>query len=317
MSQVQKVEVRRLSGAMTNLVLSCSSSEAQLFSRVIVRVFGSGNRLFSQEQEQKIFLLAAELGLGPKALYPPGVDHDSSIRIEEYLNGHALTCKQMRHPDISASVAVSLAEFHYNMTAALKDEKHPAKLWHRVRTWYSHAIQLDIEGVFGLQTLLNDVDSLEVALKDESCTMFCHNDLQHGNIMLLGDGSVQLIDFEYSSFNDVAFDIANHFVEWAADYNVSAEEDGNCMLDWNRLPNEEQMHSFCTVYTDHLRSLQSDWEITSHQLEKRVRAYMPLSHLKWALWAIIQHYSSDNLSFNYKAYADIRLQQFQKGTVAK
>ena len=87
---------------------------------------------------------------------------------------------------------------------------------------------------------------------------FCHNDVQYGNMLLFRDGNgssnrsdgagetapaaaggtapaavavsssgvsssgggvtVRLIDFEYSSVNDVAYDIANHFCEWAYNY---------------------------------------------------------------------------------------------------
>ena len=44
--------------------------------------------------------------------------------------------------------------------------------------------------------------------------VFAHNDLLSGNI-LLKDGKVKLIDFEYASFNIAAYDIANHFCEWS------------------------------------------------------------------------------------------------------
>jgi hypothetical protein len=43
--------------------------------------------------------------------------------------------------------------------------------------------------------------------------VFCHNDTYHGNVMLLDDGSIKLLDFEFSCRNHVAFDIANLFAE--------------------------------------------------------------------------------------------------------
>ncbi|XP_012580571.1 PREDICTED: choline kinase alpha [Condylura cristata] len=58
-----------------------------------------------------------------------------------------------------------------------------------------------------------------------SPVVFCHNDCQEGNILLL-DGreraeqqKLMLIDFEYSSYNYRGFDIGNHFCEWMYDYN--------------------------------------------------------------------------------------------------
>ena len=62
--------VEHVSGAMTNLVYRCSSPATATTSNatVIVRVFGQGGKLFSQKDERNIFLLASELGLGPKCL---------------------------------------------------------------------------------------------------------------------------------------------------------------------------------------------------------------------------------------------------------
>lgn len=53
---------------MTNLVYVCRSPAATANSAVIVRVFGQGGALFSQRDERNIFLLASNLGLGPKCL---------------------------------------------------------------------------------------------------------------------------------------------------------------------------------------------------------------------------------------------------------
>lgn len=50
---------------------------------------------------------------------------------------------------------------------------------------------------------------------------FCHNDLQHGNIMeLAGDGpepgpALCFVDYEYSCYGPAQYDVANHFAECA------------------------------------------------------------------------------------------------------
>ena len=43
--------------------------------------------------------------------------------------------------------------------------------------------------------------------------VFCHNDTYHGNVMLLDDGTIKLLDFEFSCRNHIAFDFANLFAE--------------------------------------------------------------------------------------------------------
>lgn len=60
--------VEQVSGALTNLVYRCTSAAATANHTVIVRVFGSGGKLFSQRDERNIFLLASELGVGPMCL---------------------------------------------------------------------------------------------------------------------------------------------------------------------------------------------------------------------------------------------------------
>jgi thiamine kinase-like enzyme len=49
---------------------------------------------------------------------------------------------------------------------------------------------------------------------------FCHNDTYHGNVMLLADGSIKLLDFEFSCLNHRAFDFANLFAETVMEHGL-------------------------------------------------------------------------------------------------
>jgi len=62
---------------------------------------------------------------------------------------------------------------------------------------------------------------------------FSRNDLPYGNIMIYEETrQVTLINYEYASFNPVAFDIANHFCEMADDYHTSTPH----VLDFAKYP---------------------------------------------------------------------------------
>ena len=64
--------------------------------------------------------------------------------------------------------------------------------------------------------------------------VFCHNDLQGGNILRRFspddkpykteegnlDDQLVAIDFEFCAYNYRAYDIANHWVEWMYDYGI-------------------------------------------------------------------------------------------------
>lgn len=53
----------------------------------------------------------------------------------------------------------------------------------------------------------------------DSPSVYCHNDLLLTNILYDSQRStVTFIDFEYTGFNYQAYDIANHFAEFAGKY---------------------------------------------------------------------------------------------------
>ena len=67
-------------------------------------------------------------------------------------------------------------------------------------------------------------DELRAILTDEAASVvneclpsspvtFCHNDTYHGNVMMLAEGTIKLLDFEFSCLNHPAFDFANLFAE--------------------------------------------------------------------------------------------------------
>lgn len=76
------------------------------------------------------------------------------------------------------------------------------------------------QGVDGLRA---DIEKLKAALRNvNSPVVFSHNDLLLTNIILQRDASaggrpvnVAFIDYEYAMPNNQAYDIANHFTEFA------------------------------------------------------------------------------------------------------
>lgn len=67
----------------------------------------------------------------------------------------------------------------------------------------------------GIQSLYLEVKNLENDLGNlQSKVVFCHNDLLLANIIHT-DGQVTFIDYEYAACNYQAYDIGNHFAEFA------------------------------------------------------------------------------------------------------
>lgn len=159
------------------------------------------------------------------------------------------------------------------------------------------------------------------------------------------------MDFEYASPNSAAFDIANHFHEWTADYHSQTPH----ILDPSRYPTEEERNNFYRAYLAHAsepfvtgasamattedRSVSaglsdfekqdvSDQEADCRRLEAQVRAWSPASHAMWAVWGIVQAREDlesaaqdeggapDEPEFNYLGYAKCRVEGFRREIAA-
>ncbi|TKY68402.1 choline kinase 2 [Spatholobus suberectus] len=135
---------------------------------------------------------------------------------------------------------------------------------------------------------------------------FCHNDLQYGNIMLAKESnSVNIIDYEYASYNPVAYDIANHFNEMAANYHTKTPH----VLDFNKYPG---IHYSYYVFIPKLLDLdtgEQPSDIEVDQLLDEVEKYALANHLLWGVWGIISEHVN-KIDFDYKEYAKQRFHEY-------
>ncbi|CAL8469115.1 g8656 [Coccomyxa elongata] len=130
--------------------------------------------------------------------------------------------------------------------------------------------------------------------------------------------SVRLIDYEYAGPNPVAFDIANHWCEYAADYHTDTPH----LLDYSLMPDDQQQDRFVRAYMESALALQGGkgllpsssqeaaLEDAVEQLKAAARAYLPISHLLWGLWGLIQAHTSNVPGFDFDSYAQQRLEQY-------
>jgi len=165
--------------------------------------------------------------------------------------------------------------------------------------------------------------------------VFAHNDAQYGNLLRLArikagqpeHHQIIVVDFEYASPNPAAFDIANHFHEWSANYHSSTPH----ILNSSRYPTLQERHNFYLAYmTQSVVSCSLppevlDEDIIEGELEKidrQVRAWSPASHAMWAVWGIVQAKEdiegkdSSEPEFDYIRYAQCRMEGFRRETRA-
>ncbi|CAH8596085.1 unnamed protein product [Heterobilharzia americana] len=190
-----------------------------------------------------------------------------------------------------------------------------------------------LKNEFPSQTcLLNEVSYLEKLLSNViSPVVLCHNDLLAGNIVLSpNEKSVHFIDFEYCGFNHAAFDIGNHFCEFA----------GINVVNFDKYPTKEYqrmwINSYLTAkdyYTkkfnkqDHqsvnqmnqngycLPSFfssnhvdQDDQCVNKSLVDKwlvEVNNFAMAAHLFWGVWAVILSNQEQN-KFDYLSFSTDR-----------
>ncbi|XP_076899094.1 putative choline kinase 3 [Bidens hawaiensis] len=298
-----KIQAVHLSGAMTNVVYRVTwpknATDAEERA-VLVRIYGEGSDIFfDRAKEIQTFELISTHGHGPRlfGLFPEG-------RVEEFIHAKTLSASDLRDPEISTLVAAKLKEFHgFNMPGS-----KTVVLWSTMRKWLIKAGSLCTQehaNEFKLDVIENEIDTLENELsKHHQDVVFCHNDLQYGNIMIDDNTStVTLIDYEYASYNPAGYDIANHFCEWAADYHTDTPQ----VLDYNKYPSLEERQRFVKAYLSATGNQPSDTDVD--QLIDDVEKYALANHLFWGLWGIISGYVNQ-IEFDYMEYARQRFGQY-------
>ncbi len=178
---------------------------------------GKENAILDFAAERSTFLLLGEHGLAARCYH-----YDDVCRIEEFYSGRALTAADVVDRGIQRGIADQLFRFHQLEPADLPDATF-FELLHVQWGEMARSVLGEQRSAFPpdeqvLCDELTEIYSAATAAKVLRCLpdrppVFCHNDTYHGNVMVLDDGTVKLLDFEFSCRNHVAFDFANLFAE--------------------------------------------------------------------------------------------------------
>jgi len=163
---------------------------------------------------------------------------------------------------------------------------------------------------------LSTVDDVE----NGSRRVLAHNDTQYGNLLRLKKveqgleehRQIIVVDFEYAGPNPAAYDIANHFYEWTANYNSSKPH----LLDFSKYPTVQERRNFYTAYLGRNHTSVRGDQALSDRMDQQVRYWGPASHALWAIWGIVQaredaEGSIEQPEFDYIGYARCRMAAFK------
>ncbi|CAL8358627.1 unnamed protein product [Lota lota] len=320
-------QISIVSGGLSNLLYMCKlpahvASVAGEPRRVLLRVYGAILQgVDSLVLESVMFAILAERTLGPKlyGIFPEG-------RLEEYLPNDRMRTEELSDPSISSEIASKVARFH---RMQMPFNKEPKWLFGTIDRYMDQVMELKFTREAHMKkynklmkfNLPAELDSLRQLLAaTPSPVVFCHNDVQEGNILKLeGRDStsterLMLIDFEYSSYNYRGFDFGNHFCEWMYDYTYNQWPFYKATAE-NYPTREQQLHFIRNYLAEHAAFSDGTAQEDQTQVEEAMlieaNRYALASHFLWGLWSIIQAKIS-KIEFGYMDYAQCRFNAYFK-----
>uniref|UniRef100_UPI00398E7BBC choline kinase alpha isoform X2 n=1 Tax=Pristiophorus japonicus TaxID=55135 RepID=UPI00398E7BBC len=318
-------QISIIRGGLSNLLFLCSLPDTKSCVKdeprcVLLRLYGAilqGTE--AMVLESVMFAILAERSLGPKlyGIFPQG-------RLEQFIASRKLETRELAIPSISAEIAKKLATFH-RMTMPFN--KEPKWLFCTMEKYLQQVMRISFtteSHIVAFHKLLSynlpqEIEKLRSLLQaTPSPIVFCHNDCQEGNLLLLKNTEnsdvqkLMLIDFEYSSYNFRGFDFGNHFCEWMYDYNC--DEYPFFKADIKKYPTKMQQLRFIRVYNSECQNEFDDLDDKQmakmeDQMLEEINRYALASHFFWGLWSVIQARISA-IEFGYLDYALARFEMY-------
>jgi len=337
----RSIVVDPLKGGMSNSMFVCRSAG----NMAVVRFFGQMGGLIDRNEEVQVFLEMSRRRLGPACLgmiysdeqqpSPPASGKAESEgrpaalpigRIEEFLQGwRTLEPSDYRDDVMIGTIVTNMKKWHQTQVQSvtckpriLQDLRRMLrKIASNDGEVFEKLASLGYEGkadVVGQATKFVE-EYASMTLREEELG-FCHNDLQYGNVMVKeSTKELTFIDFEYSGYNPIYYDMANFWCEMAADYTEGVYGCGfHQPLGPEGFPSEETQRATVRRYLSAGGEKPSEQEIERWRMQ--ALRWVTASHLFWGLWGLLQ---AENVSkpfeegeFNYVLYAENRLSAFQR-----
>eukprot|EP00026_Physarum_polycephalum_P007428 Phypoly_transcript_07488.p1 GENE.Phypoly_transcript_07488~~Phypoly_transcript_07488.p1 ORF type:complete len:413 (+),score=76.56 Phypoly_transcript_07488:369-1607(+) len=298
-----KIKLEQFHNATSNRVFKCSYKKTS----VMIRIHGEGSsKLVDRAQELKF---ARDLGTMVRTPFQIYCTFNNGF-VAKYLEAHGITLSEMSG-SLAEEIADVFADWHKVRTHLNPFKRGTERgIWKTLDDWI--IVAKSVVPTEELSPVLEEIEYMKQFIWqnhniDIEPLALCHNDLNVANILYNENAKksqrVLFIDYEYSGWNYAAYDLGNHFCEYA----------GVGDIDFSRYPNEETRKAFLRRY---LLSLTPKENVTEKQLQdfvEEVEHYAQVSHLVWHLWAlVISHTSQHTEGFDYKAYAKIRMEEYLK-----
>ncbi|XP_015594955.1 ethanolamine kinase 1 [Cephus cinctus] len=274
---------------------------------VLVRVYGNKTELLIDRKAETRNI---------RIMYKAGYTHALYATFNnglayQFIEGEILTVETVRQSKVYQLVAKRMAQMHLLNPEDSEIERYPM-IWSKTEK-FMHIMPKefpDPEKQARFQKLIKPYKELEqeyLLLKEklqalDNPVVYAHNDLLLGNILYNEtENTVTFIDYEYAAYNYKAYDIANHFIEFAGIENP----------DFSLYPEETLQRVWIRIYIQTYNKSSNVSEDDVTKLYISVNKFALLSHFFWGCWSLIQSQHS-NIEFDFLEYAAMRFNEYFK-----
>ncbi len=261
----KSISIQPVVGGLTNCNYKVDVEGEPFF----VRIPGESTDLLSIDRRNEYFntCAAAEAGVGPKVRY---YLPKFQVMVLEFLVGKTMSNNSLHAAGMPSLIAQAIKCLHQG-PRFLTD----FNMFRLTEYYLDLCKQREIPIPEGYPERLAAVGQIERAISTHPLpTVPCNNDLLAENYIFDGAG-LHLIDYEYSGNNDPCFELGNTCQELQYDQTRIAE--------------------VCEAYFGKLRA----------DMVARMKLYMIMSDVGWALWAAIQARIS-KIDYNFWGWATER-----------
>ncbi len=237
-----------------------------------VKLPGAGTETFiDRSNAHTAGMLAARAGISPEII---AFQPDTGVEIVEFLDGYrACTNGDMKSWDIAQGVTSLFRTFH--TVGALPVTK---TVFDMIDEHLQQVRDLGVVLPGTAPALLRETRAARAALEASGLDLVpCHNDPMPGNFLTSPHRPMKLIDFEFSSNNERAYDLALVLAEFFYDESRAMA----CIEDFYGT---------------------ASWDVVS-----RVRVCVALADVKWGLWGCVNQQLNDTWDFDYHKYGTWKL----------
>ena len=283
----EDIRVINISGGLSNQLYKLSNKLIKPYS-IIVRIYGESDYI-NREIEKKVMNALESYQFVPKIYkcFEKGI-------IIEYLPSRDISKYELQNNLYRKEIIKNMVKIH-NINIDLC--KHKSIIFEYGDIMIDNLI---LNNYF--KKLYNNWNELKKKILNlDHKLVICHNDIQQHNIMLSEyQKKIYLIDFEYSGYNYILFDIANYFNEYCFNYEVSNPPY------YEYIPNnkveKEEIINFIQQYE----------ELNKRNIEKKnllydLKYFQKMSHIYWTIWSLymVKKNTIKN-NFDYYDYAKLR-----------